>query len=828
MANPDPLRLAILTELRQAAGLTLSVMARRCGLRGRQSHQTAGAWERGEMVPNEGRRRAHLLGYLWDDLGLRSDPTRFEDVWDLLVEEWGWESIGDREWDRLTTQPRPQRGGETAGTSAAQPVGAKRVPFQAPAVTPHFVGRIALQQQVIKRLTAPNEPRRVALVGMGGIGKTTVATHISHQLRTQFPDGLLWAQTAISTPLDILQSWAAAFGYDFSGLSDVESRSAALRDLLADKAILVVLDNVERVSPVRPLLVQGKAGALLLTTRDLDVAHAIHAEPQQVNELSAADSRDFFVQMLGAQRVDAALDACDEIGTVLQHLPLAIEIVAQRLRSRGRMPLQQMVVQLQDQQQRLGLGISDLAVRASFETSWRALDAEQQRIFTLLALFAGRLFAVEALTHIAALDQAAVEEHLYALTALSLVKEEGEIHYQQHPLLADFAREKLGSAPTAHNRFSNYYYRFVQEDAERAQLQPEWGNIAAAIEMAHHQQRWQLVLDFTDTLAPIWLSHSRYDNACAAYAMARAAAEQLDDEARLAKTLVRWGVVAIEQSQYPRAKALLTEALQLWMTLEEDAGVAEAYFNLARIAIDCGEHGEAETLLTECLALHELLQDQAGIAATQYYQARVCFIHGDLAAAKALLLAALAIQERVEENRALLPTLRLLAQVAAREEDFALAHGYCQQAEALCTALGDEAELATVHYTATILERRRGNAAAAQHHAEQALDRFQRLGLQRLEGMVRYQLGAVLHEDGQYTVALPHVQQSIRIFDTVQNPLGKLYALVLLGDLYAALEQKEDGQQLWQQAAVLATEQENEAVRAQVAGRLQQVLSHTP
>ncbi len=49
MSGPDPQRLAILTDFRQEAGLNLTQMARRCGLRGKQSHQTAGAWERGVL-----------------------------------------------------------------------------------------------------------------------------------------------------------------------------------------------------------------------------------------------------------------------------------------------------------------------------------------------------------------------------------------------------------------------------------------------------------------------------------------------------------------------------------------------------------------------------------------------------------------------------------------------------------------------------------------------------------------------------------------------------------------------------------------------------------
>ncbi|MEZ4655957.1 MAG: hypothetical protein R2911_00120 [Caldilineaceae bacterium] len=57
---PDPQKLIILTELREAAGLTLTQMARTCGLTGKQSRLTAGAWERGEYAPDERRRRTPL------------------------------------------------------------------------------------------------------------------------------------------------------------------------------------------------------------------------------------------------------------------------------------------------------------------------------------------------------------------------------------------------------------------------------------------------------------------------------------------------------------------------------------------------------------------------------------------------------------------------------------------------------------------------------------------------------------------------------------------------------------------------------------------------
>jgi len=99
--------LDILRDLRERAGLTQADMARRCGLTGRQSHQTAGAWERGEIKPSA-HRRTRFIGYLWDELRLREDPAQFEAIWAILEKEWHWAPISDDEWRaQFPGTPRP-------------------------------------------------------------------------------------------------------------------------------------------------------------------------------------------------------------------------------------------------------------------------------------------------------------------------------------------------------------------------------------------------------------------------------------------------------------------------------------------------------------------------------------------------------------------------------------------------------------------------------------------------------------------------------------------------------------------------------------------------
>lgn len=105
---PDT-RLNFLVELREDARLTQADVARRFGLSERQGYKSVAAWEQGESVPTA-RRRARFIGYLWDDLGLRKEPARFEACWETLVERWHWEPLSGQERVALHLPPMGQAG----------------------------------------------------------------------------------------------------------------------------------------------------------------------------------------------------------------------------------------------------------------------------------------------------------------------------------------------------------------------------------------------------------------------------------------------------------------------------------------------------------------------------------------------------------------------------------------------------------------------------------------------------------------------------------------------------------------------------------------------
>lgn len=290
--------------------------------------------------------------------------------------------IDDRTGPRAATEENGTPTAARPDTAAGVPLAG--APAQLPADTADFTGRGAQVESLCGLLAAePAEGRAGAVVisavaGMGGIGKTALAVHAAHRLRNRYPDGQLFASlqgaTSALRPVDVLARFLRDLGVPDAGIpAGEEERAARYRTLLADRRMLIVLDDAGDAAQVRPLL-PGTAGCGVLITSRSTLPGLPGKALLNLEVLDQSEAGDLFGAIIGADRAAAEPDATSAVLASCAGLPLAVRIIASRLASRPHWSIADLAARLAVEQNRLAeLAAGDLAVRASFAVSYDAL-----------------------------------------------------------------------------------------------------------------------------------------------------------------------------------------------------------------------------------------------------------------------------------------------------------------------------------------------------------------------------------------------------------------------------------------------------------------------
>ncbi|MER5268751.1 BTAD domain-containing putative transcriptional regulator [Actinosynnema sp. NPDC002837] len=232
--------------------------------------------------------------------------------------------------------------------AASPPCAAAVVPRQLPAAPVPFVGR----RDELARLDVVGTAV-TAVVGAGGIGKTWLALHWAHRRLDRFPDGQLFVDLggdgAPMDPVVAVRGFLDAHGVDRQP-TDPHARAALFRSLVAQRRMLLVLDNAADTAQVTPLLPGGRSCAVIVTSRDslpgLLVGHGAAHVPLDV--LSRTESHAFLTARLGAARVREEPRAVAELVGLCGGFPLALGIAAGYACTRPRLPLSALVAELRE------------------------------------------------------------------------------------------------------------------------------------------------------------------------------------------------------------------------------------------------------------------------------------------------------------------------------------------------------------------------------------------------------------------------------------------------------------------------------------------------
>jgi tetratricopeptide (TPR) repeat protein len=563
--------------------------------------------------------------------------------------------------DGLMGETDTQAADESAGTQVgvASQVGVTRTPAQLPIDLSVFVGRQEEFESLVGSLVAGGDGAAVGVIcGMGGMGKTTLAVHWAHRMADRFPDGQVFLNLrgfdvngATMDPVDAIREILDAFGAAPESSMNVASLSALYRTVLAERKLLVLLDNARDSEQVIPLLPAASNSLVLVTSRSRlsGLVAATGAHTVMLDALPMVDAREFLRRRLGTERVAAEPEAVRDIVTLSGGLPLALAVVAAHAVGRPGFMLSTVADELSASRDSLDAfadvdGLTDL--RAVFSWSYRALSAPAARLFRLLALSPGVSVTVLAAASLVGLPLRVTRGLLRELDAANLWVESAPGRYTCHDLLrlygAELVQEEEGEAEqrAALHRLLDHYlhtayrarqclsrtwdtfeqpdlvagaqpYEPVSLETAMAWFTVEYPALLVAINWADAGGFSRHVWQIPWSILLFQLHRFHRGDVRAIQKMALDAARRLDDQIGMA--YAHCGVAVAEFGSVS-ASEHVREAIVLFGNVGDDEALAHAYSHLASELSKQGDHAGSLSESEHALTLFRSVGDSMGEA----------------------------------------------------------------------------------------------------------------------------------------------------------------------------------------------------------------------